>query len=335
MPLLFVYVKTNVDVEFLLVIIVCLLVSQAFIAISQSLYPKMDETILTYFQSRVGLLGQGYVQGIYRARGTIGDYELLAEWLACGIPLVLALKERKKLINRIYPLIVLAFLGGILATSTRGGIVIAGVATLIFLFWRFRHNPIKAVSFTLALIFISIGSFYLLNSFFPAQSDKLLERFSSISLNTSGSRLVNTPLEVVLGAINRQMWFNQPSFVTDFRLTGYGFMALDFLGYKNVGSLHSLYLTIWFQGGLLGFLAWLWLIIASIGRSGVLPDSRNILIGGLLSLILAMFLSEIKIEFLRYEHTIQYFFLQIGMIVALLEITKKTLYRNKNLTSAL
>lgn len=267
-----------------------------------------------------------------RGTGAMGDYELLAEWFAGAMPVALAVASAgRRLLSRLGGLAFMVVLVvGILTTGTRGGAVASIVGVIVFLLLLARRSPGRALQLALILV-ASLSSALLIAALvLPNVLAPYVARFNAVipSVGAGQGLALQAPFELLARALNRERWLGLPSFITAPHLMPYGFFPLETLRLKDAGFLHALWLTIWFQGGIIGTAAWIWLAVGawwshhspSIHR----PLLRTqVLSMGLVAGLAAMLTSEVKVEFLRSEHLIGYFFLMLGLSIAVSRIATR------------
>jgi len=300
----------------------CLLIMilfQALVAVGQAYFPNAEVPGAQLLAARGSTVGPALASGVYRATGTIGDYELLAEWFAAALPIALSMMLGA---GGFPPGIVLPYvlliIAGLLATVTRGGIVAAGLGLAVFLALLTRQRQGRALGIVVATI-LGIGlPLAMTQLLFPGLVQGMMDRLNNAPVSLDLSRGLFPAFAM---AINRSRWLSLPGFITEAHLLGYGFLPLRLLNYAGAGSLHSLWLTLWFQGGIIGVGSWAWLA-TSLGRaarsslhSSRFPRASAVPIGFVASVV-AMLASEMKVEFLRSEPTMQFFFLIVGLGVA-------------------
>jgi hypothetical protein len=328
MHLTLVQVKTEPHLSALITSLLAMLALQVGVSLLQLYFPDAAYTVLTIFATREGPAGATIQGWIFRATGAMGDYELLAEWLAVGIILAVGLLYSPGRFSRVLVLFLLiVFAAGILSTGTRGGAVAAatGLVCMFVILGRRSPKSVVRLALTMPLLvaFVSALSMLLL----PGLVSQLADRFASSSLD---SGLFETALDggldlnTVASILNRGFWVNLPSFVTDPHLMPYGFYSLEYSEYyQMIGatSLHSLWLTIWFQGGIVGIVVWIWMGLAVLRShqgfgAGPVVQHCQVMAVALAAGIVAELVSEFKIEFLRGPSTMGFFFLVLGLSVA-------------------
>lgn len=316
------FVKNEKTLKKVAICILCMLTIQAILSIVQLQSVENFSKWFIAFSPRNVSLSPVYVGGVYRSKGVMGDYELITEWFVSGLVLVFAFLTYYKKITTLF---LTSFVGvlmilGILVTGTRGGIIIASISLLIYLISLFFENYSKFIKFLLIIaicIILALPLFQIIPKFY----ETTLGRFELInfSLNTGKPFWETLPF-----IINRTNWLLIPSYVTKIRILGYGFYPIENFGYKGAGFLHSLYLTTNFQGGILGFVGWAGLSIYLLKTYHAVNIKHfslsKILFLAILCGILAILINEFKVEFVRYEHTMQYFFGYLGCSVAAAKI---------------
>ena len=197
----------------------------------------------------------GYV--FTRATGTIGHPNVLAYFFQILIPIVFALAlQGPRLRHRVWYLLVLAgALLGIFTTLSRAAWITLPVSLgLVFLlvFVRPPWSRLKAMgllAMTFALVLVAIAAFPVVE-----------KRFTHSDFQSAQSRM----------PLNQAAW----SLIEQYPVTGVGlnnfaevFKRYDttgqsrlFKGYKQV--VHNMYLLVWAELGTIGFIAFLWMLLA-------------------------------------------------------------------------
>lgn len=323
------YVRTRSDATPILVALVAMLALQVAIGVAQLTSPVAYPQLLAPFAPRDWSWRSAWMPYEDRASGAMGDYELLAEWFAGAVPLALcAAGAGRRRLSRLGGLALLAILAiGILVTGTRGGAVAAAVGVAAFLLLLARRSAGRALQLTLVLAIVLGLTFLWAMLAMPHAITEYVARMTQVVPYLEGGRVSSAQLlfRFLARALNRGRWLGLPSFITAPHLYPYGFFPLESLHYRNAGSLHALWLTIWFQGGIIGTAAWLWLAAGAWRAHRWAPRIRPLRRTEVLSLALvaglaAMLTSEIKVEFLRGEHLIAFFFLMLGLSIAVSRI---------------
>jgi hypothetical protein len=209
-------------------------------------------------------------------------------------------------------------LSGILFTKTRSDILILSFLFLVvYLSLKLFKKDYKNTIFNIfAFLALTAGLFFVV---FPSHISDLAQRLSGFF----GSKYL-----VSAEAINREnVWDTADYFLKNLKFFGNGLFEIKSLSF-SAGSFHSLYLTLLFKIGILGLFLHMVFWAAIIIRSGlVLLTNRNsknwYLIFFLLIAVVAMLLDGIKIEYLRYDHTIQFAWMIYGLLaVSLLQSEK-------------
>lgn len=292
-----------------------LLILQAGIAVVQVTSPTLSSGLLQAFASRTGDTGAIVAGGIGRATGAVGDYELLSEWFAGAAPVFLALLVSATRRRWLWAIALTSCGAGIVVTVSRGGVVavIVGLAVFVMLL------TIKRTALAGRVLTIGGSALMALVLFLvlalPASLDAVATRFglTATAYQRSGS---------VERTLNRG-WAALPPEATQATLLGNGIFRLDVGGIAWWGSPHSLALALWYQVGVLGCVAFLWLIggylVAYISAMR-LASSRPLLLilsAAAFAGFVATMASEVVVEMVRYAHTTQYFaaFFAFGLSV--------------------
>ena len=225
--------------------------------------------------------------GFYRVGGVLGDYELLAEYLAlwgvAALWLAISSHGRKR---PLWAAISIACVVGVLATGTRGGAVLYLIgAVVVFVAQHRWRRRLRLIAIVAGLVVLSIAT-----STYFSETGGLVERVRATPL-TNG----------VTTAINREgLW--APYLVFDgparYVVLGHGpGVRLDHLPAYP----HNLYVYVYYTQGVVG----LGLMAVVLG-AGILPavtalvrrtEWRADAVLGLLVLLFAV--GEIKVEFVR------------------------------------
>lgn len=300
--------KAKNEIILLLKFILWMLAVQSFIAFLQLKFPTFSDLILEPFRTRT-LFGEApIVENILRSTGTMWDYELLAEWFLIGVILSLALTY--ELQKKRYLFFTIANLIGIAFTKTRSDVFLTfALLAIIFLLIFKKGRRI----FSVKMLFI-IGSLSLLASFLVFPEIKLV--YDRLLIYVSSGHLLSPE------AINRKAVWDEGfrSFLATPTLFGKGFYNIESLGIHNVGSFHSLYLTLLYKTGIVTFLVYLifWLRMLSMawGRLFVTREISNwYTLFFLFISVIFMLVDNFKIEYMRYAHTIQFAWLLYALLV--------------------
>lgn len=306
-------VKDNSGVITIIKIILFSLALQSGIILLVWKFPIAKE-FLAPFTTRVteamnGAVSQDYiVEGIHRFAGTIWDYELLAEWFLVGSVLSIGLFYKFKKIIYIFSLF--CCLGGIVFTVTRSVLFLL-IFGLVLIFGLINMLTKDNRRSTVKVIFLIFLGSAILSGAFPEQISSLTKR---LEIYFHHSNLISSE------AINRgEVWKDALHiFLKEPTFFGKGLYNLSTL-YYSVYSFHSLYLTILYKIGILGLfiysIFWLkmlyesWRILITKNK----PENWYVLFFLFISVVLIL-LNEIKIEYIRYGHTIQFAWLIYGLL---------------------
>ncbi|MBN2121406.1 MAG: O-antigen ligase family protein [Candidatus Omnitrophica bacterium] len=301
--------KKRSDLVLVIKIIVFLIMIQAAIAFSQLKFPEVYK-YLQIFGTRDYSPQLELVGGIRRVKGTVRDFELLAEWFLIGS--ILSIGLIYELRKKFYIIPLFCCLGGIVFTNTRSDLFlfILGLGAVFFLLNLFK----KDYRGTLPKIILGLILFGAIFSvFFDHQIANFFARFQKYfgSSNLLSSEAINRqPIwEMAL-----KVYFKNPT------IFGAGLYRVNSL-YPWASSFHSLYLTLLYKFGVFGFiihvLFW-WGILQLSWRSLMAkkkPESWYILFFLFIAFILLL-IDQMKVEYLRHQHTIQFAWLIYALLVA-------------------
>lgn len=280
-------------------ILICTVASQACVAGLQLYAPGLAAHICTLFATRTNVPQAILEEGFLRAAGTVGDYELLANWFLIsalwGIGLTYTQKDWK-----IVALVSVLFLG-ILATGTRSAFILFPVGFLAITFLVMSFVPswrkVALILFCFGLITCVLGVLF---------GQNMGDIWIRLEDYLNSRNLIDP------SAINRKdvwdMAINQ--FLSRITFWGHGFHNVE-LEYSWGISFHSLYFTILYKQGLLGMILhlmfWLYLLMQSIKalRVSRRDDERGLVIISITA-VFFLLIDGIKVEYLRYAHTIQF-----------------------------
>jgi hypothetical protein len=305
-------IKKEEEVIIIIKSLIVLAIIQSIIALFQIISPTIINKYISVFSYRDGSVSAMVVAGINRASGTISDYEILAEWLAAISPLCLAMlfiSDNKKVLFFISFLIVTF---GIVSTVTRGGLIAEFLGIMAFILGS-SNKPLLIVKRLFIVLFFLIIAFILLNKFYSNQLVAFLFRLSETNINSNLLRSSGSFFQKFARLLNREIWLRQPTIVSEFTLIGKGFY--------EVKSIHSLIYTIYFQNGIIGLTLWFFLFLR-VGyyllksRINSTNTQSISILGALIGGYIATIVSEIKVEFLRYDFSMQFFFLFIGICIS-------------------
>ena len=252
-----------------------------------------------------------------RAGGTLGDYELLAQWFAILIPFAVyfLLSDKKHFVSRLF--VIVGFLAGIVMTGTRGALISVSIGLLVFL-WIILRNERGAgkllkrsieVAFVLALV---VGT--LLVSF-PERASEYWGRFTeAVWSYQSGADLS--------AVANRgSVWANAINTIGSPSLLGNG--------PNRLFSFHSLYLTVIYEVGIVGVAAFLGFLLYVIRRCYKSLGARSqsdeyVLLAASFASLLILLVDEIKVEFLRYSSTSELAWMLFGIALVSARLHKRS-----------
>lgn len=299
--------KKDSDVVMLIKVILFALVLESVIVFLVWRFPFVTK-LLAPFTPRTISLENPVVEGVSRSVGTVWGYELLAEWFLVGSILSVGLFYRFK--KNIYIFSLFCCLAGIVFTATRSAflLLIFGLA-IIFILLKVLKKYKKWITIKIISLFFLSGIILLV--FFHEQAGAFIKRLGDYFQQ---SDLFSSE------AINRKyVWKSALYFIKEPTIFGKGLYNVRSFSYWLV-FFHSLYLTILYKFGILG------LIIHSIFWIKMLHASWRILIAKdkgdnwytlffLFIAVILILIDGIKIEYLRYGHTIQFVWLIYSLLI--------------------
>ncbi len=222
------------------------------------------------------------------------DYELLCEYCALNLLLVLYLLVRaKSLLTRLAYGGLLVFLVFVLFTTvTRGGVVALALG-LVYLLWMMRRR-LNFVTVTVAVAVVIVGAFAMNN--FVAGSTHSGDLFE---------RLFASKVEGLVPDTRAQVWPAAWGRIFDHPVLGHGPFYSPTGGARIYHWPHSLYLFVANNVGFLGLGVFLWLLGTLFWMARPVTDDlrRGDFISGYLLVARAQMLifvvDQIKIEYLR------------------------------------
>jgi hypothetical protein len=289
--------------------LIILLGIQSLVIILQVISPEVGAQINAFLRAREEVVTVAFVDRIFRGRGTLGDYELLAEWLVGVIPLGIYFITTQKKNILAYLIIVCLLVLGLINTVTRGALIALVVSIAIYIAIEFFRNKIAKTEILmpiLLVVFLGVGSLL-----FSSNFNNLLHRFEEINTSTLNNGF---GYESFAKLIHRDIWLTVPKNLNFNPLLGNGFLPF----YDESFSLHSLPLTVWYETGIVGSIAWLSIfayLFFVIQKNKPNTNGNFRLLAVLISGFLGMLISEMKVEFLRQESTMQFFLLYYGLII--------------------
>jgi hypothetical protein len=294
--MLFVHTRKHV-VAIVNIILAALLIQCAFSFI-QLKFPHVAE-MLNIFGTRVGTHEAMFVEGMERVTGTIGDYELLAQWFLIGgiLSFYMIFETRKYL----YCAPLLANMAGMVLTKTRSGMILFTVSFIfIFIIIKIFNKDRRSIANNVAVIMIA--GVCLMAVFLSSQAQEAITRIKIFM----SYRDIFSP-----EAINRDaVWKGAESLLRQPTLFGNGLFNVE-TKFISSTSFHSLYFTLLYKVGLVGFVFhaafWLFLFNQALRFLRRTRNSRSWYAVFFFSVVLiVMLIDGIKIEYLRYAHTIQF-----------------------------
>jgi hypothetical protein len=217
---------------------------------------------------------------------------------------------------------VAACLVGILVTVTRGGVVagVLGVVTLFVLVAIKRvEYGLRVLAVTCLAIAVALPTLLLA---MPRSVSSILARFGVAAAEAhSGANMT---------AVLNRTWNSLPSEALRTTPFGHGIYSLNIPGIAWWGSVHSLPLTLWYQVGVIGCIAALWVFagyvtmyLSTVSIRGTRPI-LVVLSSALLAGLVATSASEFKVEMLRYAHTTQYFAATVALGLAVFAVCRRS-----------
>jgi hypothetical protein len=310
-------IKKNSDSIRIIKVMLVALMLQSAISFLQLKFPDIA-SYFAFFGTRTFTPGALIVGGFTRATGTIWDFELLAQWFLIGSILSLfVIYEENKFT---YSFFLFGCVVGIFFTKTRSDIILL-VFTLVLIFISLilfkkgrKSNLIKLILITLAVGVLVIYSF-------PKQADEFSRRLETFIYS---QKLISAD------AINREeVWdfaldsLKKPTFF------GRGLYSIESLVFSSAVSFHSLYLTLIYQVGAFGMAIYAIFWSKILHRSWLTLLKRRecenwFTLFFLLICLVLILIDGIKIEYLRYGHTIQFAWMIYALIVIALRQSKET-----------
>ncbi|MBM4055121.1 MAG: hypothetical protein FJ264_10730 [Planctomycetes bacterium] len=312
-------VKNYSGIFLIIKIILFTIVLQAVVSLLQIEAPGIA-SFFEIFKRGDAEVGAAFRHDSIRAGGTIGEYELIAEWFLIGAVLSFALIYETRQNKYFFPLF--CCLAGIVFTKSRAplGLFFLTFFMISFLFLLLKTDRrIITVKLILTLVFLC-GIIFTL---FSGHVEQLMGRIEEFSKATDVTDLEAIHREGAWGAAFYAL--KNPKFF------GRGFSNLD--NYFSLNSFHSLYLTILFRYGIFGVLVHLlfWIIMfinawfLILGREKI---QNWYLLFFLTVTIMVMLLDEIIIEYLRQSPTIQFAWTLYALLIITLRLNRK---KNENI----
>lgn len=252
----------------------------------------------------------GYYRHGVRASGTVWDYELMSEWFLVGCVLSLGMIYQDRRRHYYYMVSLGLYLAGIIFTQTRSVlIVLALVLPCLFgwLVWCGRDRERLSVQLLVAGVILA-GAAGLI---FQEQMSLYLNRFRDFfqAAQPLSSRAINREETWQAGW---QQFLSQPTWLGQGLFSHFSYRRSIAINY------HSLYLTILVKFGIVGLLLHV-ILFAGLLRAGWQRLSRQPdlpewhLIYFLMFSLVALLINEIKIEYLRHGHTLQFVWLILAL----------------------
>lgn len=253
----------------------------------------------------------------FRASGLMGDFELLAEYCAFLLTILLSVsfyKDISSIISRriLFSLIGILFIT-ILLTGTRSSILMIGAVIVILLLLHFRL--LFSIRFWIGAIILFLGFNFLINNSQGLNLKMVFDRFSNIDLkhseNESSDELINR--EVTFSYAYKRL-ASASWIIGDGYTIGASYKASLFYPdpAPEVGDYHSLYLSMPIFFGWIGSFFFVTLFLCSLFffiRNALKAKKGSFAFYISLGLFLSwffLFINEYKIQFIRYPN---YFFL--------------------------
>jgi hypothetical protein len=305
-------VKKEGQVNIIVKIILASLILQAGVAFLQLRAPELAKRLMMPFGIRIAKGYAPLAERVVRANGIVGDYELLAEMFFIGAILSLGLIYQTKKYSYAFPLF--CCMGGIVFTKTRSSFILLVLAfAFIYLVLLLAKKDTEKTA--LKTVLLILGGGVLISILFSQHFGFFLQRLQAYF---QSSRLISPEAfnrrEVWQQALN--VFLKKPS------LFGMGMYDIGSL-YVWVQPFHSLYMTLLYKMGFAGLLLHGVFWVALFRSSYLALRKQSFLkywhiFFFLATAVLFMLIDNIKIEYLRYGHTIQFAWLLYGLLGALI-----------------
>ncbi len=303
-------IKEKSDVMLIIKIFLFTIFLQAVISVTQVEFPGISN-YLDIFARRDGSVAASLKGGYLRARGTVWDYELLAEWFLVGAILSIALiYETGKFL---FSITMFSCIAGIVFTKTRSDMfLLLFVFILLFILIKIFKKDYNLISAKIIIsLILGIGIFSLL---FRGQ---VAEMFQRLALYAQSEDLTSAD------SINRgKAWGLALDFVKHPRIFGNGLYRVASLDSYDgpKGGFHSLYFTLLYQIGIFGLIShiifWYVLLKKALNVLVKMPKNDNWYIIFFLTItLLITLIDQVKIDYLRYGHTIQFAWVIYALLV--------------------
>ncbi|MBI2471500.1 MAG: O-antigen ligase family protein [Planctomycetes bacterium] len=310
-------IKKDSEVLLIIKIVLLVLVLQSVIAFFQLKTPAIAN-YFNLFARRETIAGASIREGFLRATGTVGDYELLAEWFLVGAVLSMCLIYKTKKYGFYASL--LCSVAGIVFTNTRSALLLlVFMIIIIFIFLNLLKNNYKELSIKILLLIFGFG---LVAFMFTSLTHGIFQRMETF-LHSSD---ITSP-----EAINRaQVWKTALDLLKNPKIFGNGLYDITSQYISiNAGGFHSLYLTILYKIGIFGLVIyaifWLTILIKAWCNLYHVRESENWFTIFFLTIsVTAILIDESKIEYLRYEHTTQFAWVMYALLVVSTKQSNKT-----------
>lgn len=299
-----------------------LLIIQGLVVVWQELSPNSAAVLFDVFAARGAQLGPRIAGGLSRPGGLIGSYELVGEWFAGGVPVMLGMVSIERKYSWFWMAAFLACVAGITLTLTRGAVIaaVSGVAVFLVLLALIRKGPVLRT--TISVFVIGTAVLLTVIAIFPEAADNLVARLSAAeSTYSSGSGLLET--------INRTNWKELPPEALRATAFGHGIYRLD-TPIAWWGSPHSLPLSLWYQVGIVGCAAaacialqYLWQYAKAMRVGAVERGQLHILGSAFFAGMIAMMVSELKVEVTRAASTSQFFAYMVALGLSIFFILRR------------
>lgn len=290
---------------------------QTGVTFLQVKYPSIGIKLTLLFGGRIESIYTISGEKMVRPGGLSGSYELMAEMFLIGAILSMGLIYQTK--KYIYTIPLFANMAGIIFTKTRSSMFLL-VAFLLFaaIVLKASKMDFRRTSLKIFLM-ICLGGIFLF-ALFPHQLQVFGERFLTYF---SSSELL-TP-----EALNREgVWQTAREFLSNPTAFGNGLFDVP-SQYATVHNFHSLYLTLLYKVGIFG------IVLHLVFWAALLGSSLKILIQKasselwhlgffLFSALLFMLIDEIKIEYLRNPHTIQFAWMVFAFLAVFIILSKQS-----------
>lgn len=282
------------------------LLVQTGVTFIQTKFTALGVRLTTIFQG--GISSESYARGqIVRPGGLSGGYELMAEMFLAGALLSMGLIYQKR--NFLGGIGLFGCLAGIMFTKTRSALLLL-LASVVFVaaLLKVLKMDRDRLSLKIALAMVLGGALFY--GLFPGQVASFVGRLESYF---GSDQLLSAR------ALNREeVWGTARDFLSRPSIFGNGLFTVSSL-YTRVTNFHSLYFSLLYKLGIVGLALhvafWLYLLknafLLLLKRKRVESWYAGFF---LFSALLFILLDEIKIEYLRDSHSIQFVWMIYGLV---------------------